>query len=216
MLKKLILLVLFVFCFLSDGFSQENSDERKMSKKDAYQNMMYYIKNNFDTDSGKKVVYTLSENFTFEERMMIYEDNKKEATGPFFLNLFLGFGIGSFTQGDKLNGARQLGLSLGGIAVDVIGYALVFSAASQVNNGNDNIPGQFYPGVMLCAAGTCMLIGSTVVGCVKPWTYANKYNNELKTALRVNNASWMSAKPQFAPVIDPINNNYGLIAKINL
>ena len=43
-----------------------------------------------------------------------YDNHKKEPALPFILNFILGFGIGSFVEGDNLGGWIMLGTQLGG------------------------------------------------------------------------------------------------------
>ncbi|EEF82872.1 outer membrane protein P13 [Borreliella burgdorferi WI91-23] len=55
------------------------------------------------------------------EKLLVYETSKQDPIVPFLLNLFLGFGIGSFAQGDILGGSLILGFDAVGIGLILTG-----------------------------------------------------------------------------------------------
>lgn len=229
-MKKLILLFLVTLVSIN-LFAQSEENAKKSENVDPYViNSM--IHNHFKTDFDKQRVYELSENLNEGQRGWLYDENEKNAVGPFLLNLFLGYGIGSFVQGDSKGGLTQLLMSLGGDVLFWTGCGIGMGSTHEETRwmvfpgyySNYYMPytetvtnnAQSTAGAIIMLSGLCLDLASSIIGYIRPWGYANDYNKELKHSLRINDSLWMSAKPQFAPVIDPINNNYGLIAKINL
>ena len=224
-------LILLIGLLSVNLFAQNDIGENNANKIDPYM-IDNLISTQFKTISGKQQVYELSEGLTSEQKGWLYDKNEKSGVGPFFLNFFLGFGIGSFVQGDTNGGSSQLCLSLGGLGLDIIGLSLWSSAFYTETTWKRMTTaysytyypytekkfdsGKFGAGCTLIAIGGILNTVSAIIGYIRPWTYASNYNKDLKRALRYNQSPWMTVKPQFAPIIDPINNNYGLVAKINL
>ena len=105
--------------------------------------------------------------------------------------MFLGFGIGSFAQGDKRDGWSMLGFELGGITLLTTG--LLSSGTSATT---------------LVAMGSGFMLGAAISGCITPWIYSNTRNDTLKQVLG------MSGGVAIVPIIDPVDQNYGLLAQI--
>lgn len=206
---KKMLLGLLVALVAVNLFAQNEVEAKTEKESDPYL-IESILKKQFKTDEGKNRVYELSENLTNEQKMYLYNKYDKSGVGPFFLNFLLGFGIGSFAQGNTKAGVSQLILNVSGCALEVAGYVLVSNSGSGVTRSE----GKFYTGLACCAAGYGLNLSSTISGCITPWTYAAGYNRDLKRALRINE-SWMTVTPQLSPIIDPVNQNYGLVAKIN-
>ncbi len=195
------------------------------------------IDEEFKTDAGKSKVYELSANLTSEQRQYLYDENEKSRVGPFFANAFLGFGIGSFIQGDTKAGKTQLFMDLGGIGALVAGYALV--AASYYEDDkiipyrqydsytntyetryyfdyeNKIDSGKYIAGCACVGLGAGLVTAAAIIGYIRPWVYGANYNESLRKALRIDDSK-LSVKPQFAPIIDPFNKKYGLVTKIEL
>lgn len=145
-----------------------------------------------DLEGNWDEIVELAENLTEDERWEIYEKCEKSGGKYFALNLLLGFGIGSFAQGDKENGLRQLCFTCAGISLICAGM---------------NVPSMSMVFVPI-GAGFC--IGATVLGCIAPWTFAANRNESLQECLGLSVESFA-----FAPVIDVDGKTFGLVAKIN-
>ena len=57
-----------------------------------------------------------------------------------------------------------------------------------------------------------MTIGQ-ITGWIRPFVFAKKYNTTLQNALNGGSPMQMFS---FAPIVDPVNEKYGLMAKLNL
>ncbi|MDR2808501.1 MAG: P13 family porin, partial [Spirochaetaceae bacterium] len=80
-------------------------------------------------DSGLEKNFLIIQNesllLTPEQRINLFEAYEKGAGGPFALNFFLGFGIGSFVQGDPVGGWVTLLGEAAGIAAVFYGVSLL-------------------------------------------------------------------------------------------
>ena len=93
-----------------------------------------------------------------------YDEHKKDAVLPLVLNFFLGFGIGSFVEGDDMGGLIMAG-------TQVLGFAMAMYGSTRLSNAH---------GEWLCAYGVMMMVASRIWGFIRPWTYASKYNDDLR------------------------------------
>ena len=109
------------------------------------------------------------------DRAIIYSQNKKDSTLPLVGNLVLGFGIGSFIQGDTKGGLDLLLNSVGAWGIYGIGYGLEYAA---IYSGSTSIAGS-----VMIIGGAAYLVVNLVRGITVPVNYAKKYNSALQSAL---------------------------------
>lgn len=140
---------------------------------------------------NKDAIVELSGKLSDVEKAELYDEYSRAAGGYAAMNFFVGFGSGSFVQRDKKGGLTQLGLELGGLGLAYVGVLI------------ESLP--------VAYAGVGCLAVCGIYGISRPIYYSKKHNAELKESLGlpVENIS-------FTPVIDPMNKNYGLVAKISL
>ncbi|QMU98853.1 P13 family porin [Borrelia sp. A-FGy1] len=113
------------------------------------------------------------------DKLLIYESSKKDPLIPFILNLVLGFGIGSFAQGDIIGGLSLLGFDA--IGVGLLAYG-VYSAGgiSEVKAKKEDLP---WVSVSLIAVGGVTLAITRLVEIVLPFVHASNYNKRLRQNL---------------------------------
>ncbi len=116
------------------------------------------------------------------EKNFDYETNKKDSLVPFLLNLFLGFGIGSFAQGDILGGSLILGFDAVGIGLILTGAYLDIKAFDN-NAKKADFKWTWGKGMML--AGVVTMAVTRLTEIVLPFTFANNYNRKLKNSLNI-------------------------------
>ena len=115
----------------------------------------------------------------------------------------------------------QFGGNFSNLAIHVLGYGcLIAGAAIYANNIDDEYnyrgklekdnSGKRNVGIALISSASAICLGGTIGGCIRPWRYANEYNKNLTSALNGKKVS-----VNFAPVIDPIGKNYGLLATLS-
>ncbi|APS99322.1 hypothetical protein Bmayo_04260 (plasmid) [Borreliella mayonii] len=124
-----------------------------------------------------------------------YDKEKKNPIGPFLLNLFLPFGIGSFVQEDYIGGGSVLGFNLLGAILCVNGIII-------------NLSEKQLTGYILIGVGASMLLTSYTVSLIIPFTFANRYNENLKKRLSAELAG-------FEPNFDLGINGFRLSFKKN-
>lgn len=121
-------------------------------------------------------IRSISSQLELSEKLFIYQEKEKSTTAPFLLNFLVGFGIGSWVQGDEVGGIVG---TVGGIG----GYALMVSS--------DN------PEV-----GAGIFLGTYLINLFKPFTYARSFNKKLKSVVGLTDR----ASLQIYPNIDVTQN----------
>jgi len=118
----------------------------------------------------------LSSDLSPRERTMLLESNKQSPTVPFVVNLLVGYGIGSFVQGDKTGGTIALIGDLVSLGVFYTGYAEALLAVSD--GSSDGTQGS---GLML--AGAVGMLVFRIYELTRPFSFASDYNNAVSKAL---------------------------------
>lgn len=117
------------------------------------------------------------------------ETSKRSGAFPLVINLFTGYGIGSFVQGDTFCGVMGLVLDFVGTSLSAWGATEVMIKSSQRQHDKQgNVISSSSPSFLdylplILGAGT--LLGSRIFQIVRPLTYANDYNKKIKSALEV-------------------------------
>lgn len=183
------------------GAASAQETEAKKENKIALEYTMYLLDDGIMKHDNAKKVHELSEFLTPEQRIYCYEENERSGVGPFFLNMLLGFGIGSFVQGDKGFGHMQLW-------GDICGYALMIPGLCMMFKGNEDT---LMGGAVLTTIDSAAVGIVGTINLIRPWFYANKQNRTLKRAMRLEERRWDFS---VAPIIEPVGQQYGLMAKI--
>ncbi|WKC75785.1 P13 family porin [Borreliella valaisiana] len=116
------------------------------------------------------------------EKLLAYETSKKDPIVPFLLNLFLGFGIGSFVQGDILGGSLILGFDAVGIGLILTGAYLDIKA---LGNNAKKVAFKWTWGKGMMLAGMLTMTVTRLTEIIIPFTFANSYNKKLKNSLNI-------------------------------
>lgn len=172
---------------------------------DAYKDASKYLKANLSDQNLQKVA-ELSPQLTQDQKEYLYKWNKVDTVMPFAMNLVLGFGSGSFSQGDDGMGILFLAadtLCTGAIIYDIL--------ATGWDNFINSITGKGGGAGELKIAGVALIAaaGMRVWQSIRPFTYANKKNTKLKGALGLDGTS-----VALAPVISDDGMGLALTAKI--
>lgn len=112
-----------------------------------------------------------------KRRRDLYRHNTMEPWLPFAVNFFLGFGVGSFIQGDMTGGLTGLigeGVSLG---IVIGGYSTLINATILGSQSKATT------GIGLIVGGSIGLVVFAVYQWIRPFSFANKYNERLKRSL---------------------------------
>ncbi|GEM_PF-4878749 len=199
-MRKIVIAVLLFCISISFCVSEEQiSDigdsiaETDNQSSTESENIIHTIQKMLEEDllNNKDKLIELTKNLSLDEKQKLYLTYEKSGGKYFVLNLILGCGIGSFAQGDSKSGMLALCFELGGVVMMLSG----------TNSEN----------AFLVSIGYGLLIGGRVGECIAPWEYANNYNDTLKTSLNMT-----YEKLSFVPVINPIDEKYGFVARIAL
>ena len=149
---------------------------------DAYKDVNNYISRGLSAENIAKIK-ELAPQLTQKQKNSIYEWKKVPTMFPFLSNTFLGFGSGSFSQGDSMHGIIFLvgdTICLGAVAYNIIknGWDNFISATGGKTKGSDDVT---IAKIALFAAA-----GLRVYQAIRPFTYAKDYNGKLEDALGLN------------------------------
>lgn len=163
--------------------------------------------------------------YTLDEKNSLYTDFEKSKGKAIGLN-WVGFGIGSFTQGDSLGGAL-------GVTFDILGYGSMMvgtgflavgivilpwvAVGESLGDGSGSGEGSkefeniINTGIGLFFTGCVIWLGNRIFGTIRPIAFQKKYNSSLKSALGLDG---IVDDINFVPVVDPINSQFGLLTHI--
>ena len=213
------IIVLTLFCAILNIYSQSSDSTAKLKtihSNDGESYKGYVIKedsnfvlirtpdNQFMTiekiKPKQRVLKNPKGNFelTEEQKLIFYEENKK-SSAYVVLNLILGYGIGSWVQGDITGGLIGTIGQFGGICT-----MLIYSAQSQSDNSNSKSMIFTSGDKTILIIGGIMLIGSYIADLVLPFTYAKSYNDKLRKKLGLHDISTVN----IAPKLDYTFNNH--------
>ncbi|BCR20650.1 P13 family porin [Borrelia miyamotoi] len=121
------------------------------------------------------------------DNFLFYESNKKTALVPALLNGTIGFGIGTFTQGDVLSGLFLLGADA--LGVGLLTYGLVsryqFNQLTEAQQLTDEAHTKGLIAVSLIGIGAATMGLTRIVGIILPFTYAYGFNKRLQKDLGI-------------------------------
>ena len=146
-------------------------------------NEMSYFQANMilsnSTNLSNEQIYLLtdlSSDLSPIERTMLFESNKQSPTLPFVVNLLVGYGIGSFVQGDTTGGIIAL---LG----DLVSSGVLYSGYEKASTAiaNESPDGKEGTGLML--VGAVGLLAFRIFELTRPFSFASDYNKKLSKAL---------------------------------
>jgi hypothetical protein len=170
--KKIIFLV-FLFSLSVISYADEDTfSEVNRLLQDG-------LNENFDLIQGKADLLSSS------EKIFLFDKFDKSAGLPVTLNLLVGFGVGSYIQGDKMGGTIQvISESLG--VVGIILGMLSTGPSSQTENAYEE------DSVLMVAAGVGIIfyVGAKIFGGVRPFVFKSRYNGKLKDALQYHSVSY--------------------------
>jgi len=166
---KLFFIIVIILTTSVMSYSQDAND--KKNNDQSFMEVQMLI--NQDLDDNYQLISKKSQDLTDLQRMFIYQESKVSGGLPFVLNLFLGFGIGSWVQGHTAGGLIG---SIGNLT------GLIMIASDESGGSTATI-------------GSVIFLSTWIVDCILPWTYSSSYNRKLKNALGVNSVSSINLAP---------------------
>lgn len=228
-MKKIYFCALILFLIPFSALSaQTMTDEELDSRILEVLGDTEYIKNKVNDFvatsffANEQVIGDLALDLPSEDRLEILEKNFMDKSSFVFLNLWPGFGVGSFRQKDYASFGLLCGLDVLGYSAMLVGtgwllvdvFISVFvGALSGGNASSDNQLKALYTGAFITlGAGLGVEIVSKIIGGIFAARYTEKYNLRMQKVLQLDNNNSLA----FSPLIDPTENKYGLMASIKL
>ena len=160
------------------------------------------------------VISNLTAGYSLGRKNALYNEFSKTKGKAIGLN-WVGFGIGSFTQGDTLGGvlgATFDGLAytslVGGLCVGGLGLLIgVFS----LGYAEEEMETYIAIGGGLAIGGCLLWLGNRIFGTIRPISFEKKYNSSLKSALGLDD---VVDDISLIPIVNPVESQYGLLAHV--
>ena len=167
MKKKLLVISLFVIICAAFAFA------------DAYKDVNRYLNQGL-SDQNVIKIKELAPELTQQQKESIYKWRKVDVVFPFLENTFLGFGSGSFSQGDTTHGIIFLAGDT--LCLGLVGYNIIVNGWENFINGITG-KGGTSDDMTLAKVGLIAALGLRVYQAIRPFTYAKKYNAKLADAI---------------------------------
>lgn len=154
-------------------------------------------------------ISALSQSLTPSEAQMLYARNEKQAWQTVF-NWLIGFGVGSWIQGDTVGGLTATLGQTSGLGLLIGGAVLTFSSVDDMVDGDY---GKFIGGCTLMGVGLALDIGFQIFSIIRGALYPQRYNSTLRSVLnpsRKENVSNVALMPAFS--FDENNNFASTVA----
>ena len=186
-MKKIICLLAGLM-LMGTVFCQENAGGKNEEVKPQIEFLINQnLKNNMDTIS------VLSLQLPASDKMNLYNTYKKDPLKPVLLNSLVGFGVGSYLDGDLLGGI--IGSCLDGVAI--FGCFLAVGGYLKELEAYQKKYTVFMPDFMDFAIIPLLItVGARVYEGTRANKYVKKYNKRLVDALNLNTLS-----TSFVPVL---------------
>ena len=118
------------------------------------------------------------------------EDNKWTA---FAVNLLVGFGVGSFIQGDTTGGIVGLSGELGGLILIIIGASATTTVTSYYGHSSTVAD----PNNGLIAVGSIIVGATRIFEVIRPFTFANSFSLAFNPNIDANGHPSLTAVAKF-------------------
>lgn len=138
--------------------------------------------------TNRRAIAQASKALTPQQRLDLYIDNRKSPTVGFAVNAVVGFGVGSFMQGDLVGGFIAAPLDALGVTSLLIVNRIVEDSDGYWADGS----------VIASICGGTVLIASRLFQIIRPFAFVSKYNRTLSSSLNTNSIS-MNLVPLVSP-----------------
>lgn len=172
---KRIAIMLMVFCIVANVATADSVMGRVsgLIKDDLFKNAA-----SIENESSQ---------LTESEKLILYSDFKKDNILPFVLNFLVGIGLGSFIQGDSTGGWIAVAGDMAGIGLLAVGYV---GALNSVYGSSG-----YSSGITMIGISEIILAGTRIFECIRPFTFASRYNTTLKKSIKYYDRPSLSLVP---------------------
>lgn len=199
MKKLFILLILLVIC--ATVYAQNNA-ESISTIQNLIEDSLF---------SNEDTIASEARQLSLPERMLLYDKYEKSVVGPVLLNMILGYGIGSYRQGDTGFGVMSTLTDLTCNAMILTSLIQMFSYGADYLQSDDLILNpeserKYNKAISRMVLFSCIKGGWDFFAIIRPFIFKNTYNTTLENVLGIReNETQISLNP----VIDT-NGNAGL------
>ena len=181
--------ILFISCFIllsSFAHAYESANQHTKSEQ-SFHTSNFLIKDGLNKNFHHIQQHSL--HLTQSQKFALYNMHENSMGIPLVLNIVVGFGLGSWIQGDLVGGfAGSIGDALG-IVMIYVGAISALTYEADWNTYTVTYP-NYDKGVRVMTAGAVLLCLSRVAQVVFPITYSPRYNKKLQNALDYHNVSF--------------------------
>jgi len=180
--SKIALIVGLIACFSINVFAQDEQGQLPpQNNADQKAKVQRLIRKG--VESNKEEIQKEALYLSLSDKEYLYEKNiKKDAVGWAALDFFVGFGIGSYIQGDVEYGVQQS-------IMDALGWVLIVIGMAADGDGGK---------IGALGAGTIILVVNRIQGLIYPFSYQKRYNRTLDEVLNGDKVSY-SIDPLLIP-----------------
>ena len=209
-MKKIYIILILTSLFSFSVFCQTKSNQTSTEENSAR------ISSLIDESLWKNgsEIFNLSQTLPIDLRLSLYNKYEQKAFKTFLWNLIPYMGIGSFIAHDTFGGFVELGCFLIGGSFTALASPQIRSTlttSKTYTTGIQTTTTYTYDENYIFT-GAIIIFSGWVFGLIRPWVYTPKYNRYLKSALRANDSSKIEVT--FAPQINPVEKQFGLMASI--
>jgi len=179
MIKRCLIFLVFIAIVTGGAFSDSSAQNNNC------QTAIHSGAGNLFSEYSMFIPLSINSNYYFqneEDPFILWKLSPYSAGDPkraedtkwlaFALNLFLGFGIGSFVQGDIDGGLISVLGTVGGYTLIIVGgLRMARTIENEIYGGDGYIS---FSGIGFIIAGSFMLLGTKIFELVRPFSYASK------------------------------------------
>jgi hypothetical protein len=151
---------------------------------------------------NKEAIQRESSSLSFADKEALYNKHRKKAAGGWAaLDFFIGFGIGSYIQGDIGFGVTQSILDGAGYLLLINGFSAwteVGKCEDKMDRGEEDSCGNRGTSGIVMACGGISLVTSRIMSFIMPFSFQKKQNKNLREALNHDKYAF-----SIAPLIVP-------------
>ena len=167
--------------------------EGEAAKVKNYADTAYIVNRRYYIPFKKAQLSENAANLTVEERDDLYEEAKVSGSSIFLLNLIPFLNLGSFIYKDYISATASIGL-------EYIAFYVMYDTRDRPGAGIRALP---------------FVVTSYAISLITPWIFSAVVNNGAYNALGVSSNS-KTTSVSVLPIVNPVDNQYGLLAHVSL
>ncbi len=181
--------IIFTSEFINENQNSAQSTETKEIKREISR-LLARSANVSTLKKNKEAIFSLAQDLDIETRIDLLKKYESDAETAKNENLRLGYGLGSFMQGDfwaflphaLIDGVGSLAF-YGGLTFLGIWFTIDFCTLFSLSITTDYSLQYYQYGAIISLAGGVVMLSSRLISIIHPYNYAKKFNLILNEAL---------------------------------